>query len=72
VTFDPFVAWLNGLSGLNFSIHGWLSVLIALIGVFGLYIGLLWLMRRSHKSGHDQMVDDYRDPRRKNNADTRD
>lgn len=61
---ESLTAWLNGLTGLNFSIHGWVSVALALIGVFALYIGLLWLMRRSHESGHDQAVEDYRDPRR--------
>ena len=61
---DNFAAWLNGLSGFNFSIHGWASVLLILLGVLGLYLALMILVRRSHKSGHDKAVDDYRDPRR--------
>ncbi|MEQ8602482.1 MAG: hypothetical protein RIB45_04120 [Marivibrio sp.] len=62
--FNAFADWLNALTGFNFSIHGWISVLLILLGVFGLYLGLLALIRRSHRSGHDQAVDDYRDPRR--------
>lgn len=61
---DAFADWLNGLTGFSFSIHGWASVALALVGVFGLYIGLLALMRRSHRSGADDAVRDYRDPRR--------
>lgn len=66
---NAFADWLNGLTGFNFSIHGWISVLLILLGVFGLYIGLLMLVRRSHRSGHDQAVDDYRDPRREGRDD---
>lgn len=61
---DDIAAALNGLTGFQFSIHGWFAALLALIGVFALYIALLWLVRKSHSSGHDQAVGDYRDPRR--------
>ena len=57
--------WLNGLTGVEMSIHGWISILLTLIGVFGIWLGLFWLLQKSHKSGHDDTVDEYRDPRRK-------
>lgn len=61
---DSLAVWLNELSGLNFSIHGWIAVLLALIFSLGLYAALMVLMHRSHRSGHDQEVDDFQDPRR--------
>ena len=60
--FAPFTAWLNDLTGLGISIHGYISIFLALIGVFGLYIGLLYLIRLSHSSGRDDAVYDYRHP----------
>ena len=55
--------WLNDLFGYNLSIHGYIAIVLALVGVFGLYIGLMILIRKSHTSGHDDAVQDYRDPR---------
>ncbi len=62
--FAPVTDWLNALFGYQLSIHGYISILLAMIGVFGLYAGLLYLVRLSHRSGHDASVQDYRDPRR--------
>lgn len=62
--FAPVSDWLNGLTGLGMTIHGYIAIVLTLIGVFGLYIGLLYVMRLSHRSGHDAEVRDYRDPRR--------
>lgn len=56
-------AWLNGITGYDMSIHGYLAILATLIGVFGLYIALLLLVRKSRQSGHDEAVYSYRDPR---------
>lgn len=61
--FAPLTDWLNGLTGLEFSIHGYIAILLTLIGVFGLYAVLMLLMHRSRASEHDQVVYDYRDPR---------
>ncbi|MDW3204909.1 MAG: hypothetical protein R8L07_05145 [Alphaproteobacteria bacterium] len=61
--FAPLTNWLNGLTGLEFSIHGYIAILLTLIGVFGLYAALMLLMHRSRASEHDQVVYDYRDPR---------
>ena len=41
---------------------GYISIFLALVGVFGLYIGLLYLIRLSHSSGVDDAVRDYRHP----------
>lgn len=62
--FAPLTNWLNELTGYDVSIHGYISILLTLIGVFGLYVGLLYLLRLSHRSGHDESVHEYRDPRR--------
>ena len=61
--FAPLTDWLNGMTGLGVSIHGYIAILLTLIGVFGLYGGLFYLIRLSHRSGHDDAVRDYRDPR---------
>ncbi|WP_421881991.1 hypothetical protein [Pacificispira sp.] len=61
--FAPLTNWLNGITGLDISIHGYIAILLTLIGVFALYLGLLYLLRLSHRSGHDEIVYDYRDPR---------
>ncbi|MBO6835345.1 MAG: hypothetical protein RLW87_15945 [Alphaproteobacteria bacterium] len=61
--FAPLTSWLNGITGLDISIHGYIAILLTLIGVFALYLGLLYLLRLSHRSGHDEIVYDYRDPR---------
>ncbi|MEC9266859.1 MAG: hypothetical protein VX464_12435 [Pseudomonadota bacterium] len=61
--FAPLTSWLNGFTGLDISIHGYIAILLTLIGVFALYLGLLYLLRLSHRSGHDEIVYDYRDPR---------
>ena len=61
--FAPVSGWLNDLLGYNLSIHGYIAIVLALIGVFGLYIGLMILISKSHTSGHDDAVQDYRDPR---------
>lgn len=64
--FAPLTDWLNGMTGIGISIHGYISILLILFGVFGLSIGLFYLLRLSHRSGHDDVVWDYRDPRREN------
>lgn len=61
--FASIAGHLNELTGLQFSIHGYISILLTLVGVVGLYIGLLYLLRLSHRTGHDDAVQDYRDPR---------
>jgi hypothetical protein len=61
--FSPVSDWLNGLTGLGMTIHGYIAILLTLLGVFGLYVALLYVMRLSHRSGHDAAVRDYRDPR---------
>lgn len=67
--FAPLSDWLNALTGFNFSIHGYVSIFLALIGVLTLYGGLLYLMRLSHKSGADEDVHAYRDPRSASSVD---
>jgi hypothetical protein len=62
--FAPLTDWLNGITGLGVSIHGYIAILLTLVGVLGLYVGLLYLMRLSHRTGRDDAVRDYRDPRR--------
>ena len=60
---------LNGLTGLQMSIHGYVALLLTLIGVMGLCIGYIYLLRLSHSSGHDDAVHEYRDPRSQNDDD---
>ena len=57
--FDPIVHWLNELAGMNFSIHGWVAILLTIIGVCAFSFGLMYLTHRSHTSGHDKQVDDF-------------
>lgn len=58
---DRVVAWLNATAGVQFSGHGWIAAGLAVVGVLGIYIGLLYLMRLSHRTGHDDEVAPLRD-----------
>lgn len=55
---DNTVQWLNELTGVAFSIHGWLAFILGGIGVLVLNVGLMWLVVRSNRSGHDTTADD--------------
>lgn len=61
--FAPVTHWLNDVTGFSFSIHGYISLTLAMFGVGILYVGLLYLMRLSHRSGADEDAYEYRDPR---------
>lgn len=67
--FAPLTEWLNGMTGFSFSIHGYIAMLLTLIGVTALYGVLLYLMRLSHTSGADDDVYEYRDPRNQSSDD---
>lgn len=60
---ESVTAWLNGLTGIAMSIHGWIAVVLTVVGVLALWWALFWLVQKSHSSGHDDAVRDYRDPR---------
>ncbi len=51
------VDWLNGVSGFEFSGHGWIAFIAGIVGVTALNIGLMWLTVRSNRSGHDELSD---------------
>lgn len=61
--FAPLTDWLNGITGLDISIHGYIAIVLTLIGVLAMYVGLLYLLRLSHRNGHDDAAHDIRDPR---------
>lgn len=50
------VAWLNGISGMAWSIHGWLAFALLIMGVAAMNIGLMRLSIHSNRSGHDRKV----------------
>ena len=35
----------------DMEIHGWIALVLALIGVTGLHLGLMWLARKRHDDG---------------------
>lgn len=55
---DSITAWLNDATGVEFSIHGWLAFLFGAIGVLLLNVGLMWLVVRSNRDGHDTAADE--------------
>ena len=61
--FLPVSDWLNGITGLGFTMHGYIALVLGVIGVTALYAVLLYLMRLSHQSGVDDDAYEYRDPR---------
>ena len=52
------VSWLNGATGVEFSLHGWLAFVLGAIGVLILNVGLMWLVVRSNRDGHDDIADE--------------
>ena len=56
--FDDAVFWLNDLTGAGFSLHGWIAFILGTAGVVGLNVGLMWLVVRSNRGGHDVAADD--------------
>lgn len=54
---DTTISWLNQSTGVEFSIHGWLAFILGAIGVLALNVGLMWLVVRSNRRGHDEMAD---------------
>ena len=55
---DNFVAWLNAATGVGFSVHGWIAFVLGAIGVLILNVGLMWLVVRSNRGGHDAIADE--------------
>lgn len=55
---DHIVSWLNGATGVDFSIHGWIAFILGAIGVLVLNVGLMWLVIRSNRRGHDEAADE--------------
>jgi len=55
---DDAVLWLNDLTGVDFSLHGWIAFILGTIGVVGLNVGLMLLVVRSNRRGHDLAVDE--------------
>lgn len=54
---DSAVTWLNEATGMPLSVHGWIAFLAGVMGVTALNIGLMVLLIRSNRSGHDERVD---------------
>ena len=52
------VSWMNGATGVDFSIHGWIAFIFGGIGVLVLNVGLMWLVVRSNRNGHDEVADE--------------
>ena len=55
---DDITAWLNGATGAEFSIHGWIAFILGSVGVLLLNVGLMWLVVRSNRRGHDEVADE--------------
>lgn len=55
---DNAVSWLNAATGVEFSFHGWLAFVLGAIGVLLLNVGLMWLVVRSNRNGHDDIADE--------------
>ena len=56
---DQAVAWLNELTGVGFSLHGWIAFVLGVVGVVVLNVGLMRLVIRSNRSGHDLATDAF-------------
>ncbi len=52
------VTWMNDATGVDFSVHGWMAFLFGAIGVSVLNVGLMWLVVRSNRNGHDEVADE--------------
>ncbi|WP_425406688.1 hypothetical protein [Hwanghaeella sp.] len=55
---DSWVAWVNAATGVEFSLHGWLAFILGAIGVLVLNVGLMLLVIRSNRQGHDEVADE--------------
>ncbi len=54
---DAIPAFLNELTGMEFTIHGWLAILAGSLGTIALNGGLMWLVVFSNRRGHDVDAD---------------
>lgn len=55
---DGIVSWLNQATGVEFSIHGWIAFILGAVGVLVLNVGLMMLVVRSNRRGHDDLADE--------------
>ena len=64
--------WLwQAMSGERMSVHGWIALVVALIGTGGLAWGLMALAFHSNRAGIDDQVDNSLDPGREPSSDDR-
>lgn len=54
---DDLAAILNGATGFEFSIHGWIALTVGSLATIGLNGGLMWLVIASHRKGFDADAD---------------
>ena len=55
---DNWAEWANAATGVEFSAHGWIAFILGAIGVLALNVGLMLLVIRSNRGGHDEMADE--------------
>lgn len=55
---DTITNWMNDATGVDFSIHGWIAFVLGAVGVLILNVGLMWLVIRSNRRGHDTLADE--------------